>query len=218
MSLTTALEVHRFQQTMVDWWTSSLGRDELFPWRTSHISSYQALVVEVLLQRTRPETVSRVFDCFFSEFPDADSLGRARILRIAKTIKPLGLAWRAQKLQELGKITAGGIPDSYDELILIPGVGPYIAGAYLSLHRNIRGIIPDANCVRILARVFGFVYGPETRRKKPFLELCDLVTPQAGFREFNYALIDLGREICSPRTPNHDSCCLAKFCEYLHQS
>jgi A/G-specific adenine glycosylase len=210
--------IESIQRDLNAWWTASFDRNELFPWRTRQISPYQALVTEVLLQRTRPVTVSRVFDSFFSDFPDAYSLGKARISKIAKTIQPLGLAWRAQKLKELGKATADGVPDSFSELISIPGVGPYVAGAYLSLHRNIRATIPDANSVRILARVFGFEYGPETRRKKQFLELCDVVTPQVGFRVFNYALIDLGREICTPRNPKHESCCLSSVCGCSLQS
>ncbi len=197
---------------LIDWWVSLPEAEKEYPWRLQSISQYQALATEVLLQRTRAKSVLKVFDRFFDRFPNAASLGKARVQTIENVIRPLGLAWRAQKLKALGKEVGRGIPDSFEELIKLPGVGPYAAGAYLSLHQGIRATIPDANVVRILCRFFGYEYGPETRRNKEFLSLLDEVTPSSSFREFNYGLIDFGKNICLPRNPFCAECILNACC------
>lgn len=125
--------------------------------------------------------------------------------------------WRAEKLQALGCTISQSIPDNFNELIKLPNVGPYAAGAYLSLHRGKRAIIPDANMVRILGRIFGFNTHAETRRESFFLELCELITPKKNFREFNYSIIDLGRLICTPQNPLSDRCFLNDICIYFNK-
>lgn len=208
----SASEISTVQVRLIEWWQSSPERQRAFPWRRKRISKYQALVTEVLLQRTRATAVCEIYDDFFSRFPDAESLGRARVQTIRKAIEPLGLSWRAEKLKALGKALSGGVPDDYQALISLPGIGPYAAAAYLSLHRGERAVIVDANVVRILGRIFGFDYDPETRRKKAFINLCEAVTPRNDFGEFNYALIDFGREICLPVNPACQGCFINDLC------
>ena len=99
----------------------------------------------------------------------------------------------------------GRVPDDYRTLTEVPGVGPYAAAAYLSLHTGKRAPIIDSNVVRLYGRFFGFDTGPETRRNKALIQLAERITPKRKFKEFNYALIDLTRAICGPR-PDHDIC------------
>jgi len=131
-------------------------------------------------------------------------------------IKPLGLAWRAEFLKTLGKSLvkkAGRVPLEYDELVALPGVGPYAASAFLSLHCGKRSVIIDSNVVRIYSRLLGQSYDGETRRKKWVAEFADSITPRDDFKKFNYALLDFTRVLCSPR-PRCSDCPLKEFCQY----
>jgi len=205
--------IRTVRRRLTGWWEEDNG-GLLFPWRSREISPYQALIIEVLLQRTRAEAVNRMQGEFFRMFPEPKALCSASEKEIQNAINSLGLSWRARKLRELGCAIVNGIPDKMDDLVGLPGVGPYAAGAYLSFHRGKRAIIPDANMVRILGRLFGFQVTPETRRSRAFLEFCDRVTPKRNFRDFNYAVLDFGRLICKPRKPLCSECFLNDVCEY----
>jgi len=176
-------------------------------------------VAEVLLQRTRAEQVVPVYLNFIRVFQNPASLAHANIPDIEKVIAPLGLRWRAKFLQKLGKELAaeGIVPADLALLRKLPGVGPYAASAYLSLHVGKRVPIVDSNVVRFYGRFFGFQTGPETRRDRQLFELADSLTPQKAFRRFNYAIIDFTRAICRPK-PLHDICPVAKRCAFYRGS
>lgn len=199
---------------LIKWWTSHDFGENIFPWRSTNISPYTALITEVLLQRTRSESVKNVYDKFFEKFPNAEILSRSKISEVKKVIDSLGFSFRAKNLINLGAFITNGIPDKIEELVKLPNVGVYVAGAYLSLHRGIRAVIPDANMVRILGRLFGLKLYAETRREKLFLELCEWITPKRKFREFNYGILDYGRIVCVPRTPRCSDCFLKPKCEF----
>jgi A/G-specific adenine glycosylase len=98
-----------------------------------------------------------------------------------------------------------------DDLVDLPGVGPYVASAVISLHIGNRAVIVDSNVVRVLSRITGAKYNAETRRQKWLLDLADYLTPKYP-REYNYALLDLGIQVCSPRIPACDRCPLVEMC------
>lgn len=210
----TPQSIESFKRKILSW---SKNHYVDFPWREDN-KPFHSLLVEVLLQRTRAENVIPVFKQLKRQYPTARSLSRAEIVDIENLIHTLGLKWRAGNILELSQVLhskyKGTPPNNNDDLIKLPGVGPYAAGAYLSLHSGIRAIIPDANMVRILGRVFDFSFHSETRRDKNFLVLCDRVTPARKFRTFNYAIIDIGREICKPKNPEHLKCPLKSICTY----
>ena len=207
-------KVRKVRYKLISWWTSHDFGEKLFPWRSDAISPYRALITEILLQRTRSETVRNVYDKFFRKFPDAKKLGKAKESDVRAVIDCLGFSFRAKNLVKLGKAIENGIPEKIEELVKLPNVGVYVAGAYLSFHRGVRAIIPDANMARILARIFGLELHPETRREKPFLELCEKITPKRKFKEFNYAVLDYGRITCVPRTPKCSECLLRRSCAH----
>lgn len=176
---------------------------------------FHALVAEILLQRTRAEQVVPVYREFVTQFPDPVSLGEASVSQIAAMIAPLGLTWRAKLLPELGKKlrVQQAVPMDIHSLCNLPGVGPYVATAFLSLHYRRRASIVDSNIVRFYGRFFGFNTGSETRRNKMMLELAEYVTPERKYRDFNYALIDFTRTICRPK-PRCNTCVLRRKCCY----
>lgn len=185
-----------------------------FPWRRE-MPKWQALVSEVLLQRTRAKSVAAIYDQFFDTYDSPARLGAASEAEVRGSIWSLGLLWRAKYLRELGEaLTASDVPASVDELTVLPGVGPYAAGAYLALHQNIPAVLVDANVVRLLSRFWGFDYDGETRRKRWFLRLVDrLFKHDSEPRVFGYALLDFTREICGT-APRCAVCPVAGQCAY----
>jgi A/G-specific adenine glycosylase len=134
--------------------------------------------------------------------------------------RSLGLHWRAKLLRDLGRALAEGsghVPDDYDELMALPGVGTYAASAWLSLHRSRRAVLVDSNIVRWLARMSGRPYDGETRRRVWVRELADEITPRQGVSRFNYALLDFTMLICRP-LPRCGICPFAaSMCEYARK-
>jgi A/G-specific adenine glycosylase len=173
-------------------------------------------VAEILLQRTRATQVVPVYLALRGEFPDVASLATARVQRVRAVIRPLGLAWRAGRLIELAKALrdrhGGRVPRSTARLQELPGVGPYVAAAFASFHLERRAVIVDSNVVRFVSRLHGWDYGPESHRNAVFRRAADRLTPARGVKEYNYALLDFTREVCTPRVPRCDSCALRQGC------
>lgn len=192
------------QRAIVEW-----GSDNFvdFPWRNPQ-RKWHGLIAEVLLQRTNAEAVVPVFEKFCRRFPTIDEFAKATEEEIADLIRPLGLRKRAALLDDLGEELAGrgGIPTDRDELEDLPGVGPYTAGAWLSLHQGEGASIVDSNVVRWLCRLIGRDFDRSTRRKNWLIDLSDEMTPDDQAREFNYAVLDFTRQVCTPKNPACGKC------------
>lgn len=181
-----------------------------YPWRTQQ-GPWVSLTTEILLQRTRADQVVPVFEKFRRRYPAPEALAREQPDRLLKTIGSLGLRWRAPLMIQMAGIVAdrGRVPDQYDELVTLPGVGPYAASAYLSLHRSVRAAIVDSNVVRWIGRLLGVPTDEETRRKRWLIEAVDALTPSRSFRNYNYAVLDFAMKVCRPR-PRCDVCPFAR--------
>lgn len=204
------------REGIVDWWSS---REYDFPWREPD-EEWKLLVTEILLQRTRASAVAGLYEPFFAQFPTPEKLAEAAQDEVEDAIYSLGLAWRAEYISKLGDRLAerdGQVPEERDEIKELPGVGPYVSGAFQTLHRNNASSFVDANVVRLLGRYFGFEWDGETRRRKWFLELVDrLFEHDYEPARFGYALLDFTREICG-RSPDCEECSLQSKCEYGQQ-
>ncbi|MHA1788714.1 MAG: endonuclease III domain-containing protein [Candidatus Helarchaeota archaeon] len=119
-----------------------------------------------MLQRTRAEQVESVYNIFTSKYSNYKEASK-NPTELLEIFTPLGLNWRNQKLVELIKVLSEQeIPSNKKELMSLPGVGHYIANAYLSLHCNKKAPIIDSNAVRLWSRVLGFIPPKETHKKK----------------------------------------------------
>jgi len=186
-----------------------------FQWRKTR-NHFHALLAELLLQRTRAEQVVPVFRTLARRFPTSSSLAAAPTRLVRRVLYPLGLRWRFNSIQALAlrlSTRRGPPPDDVDELLALPGVGPYAAAAYRSMHLGARAPIVDSNVVRLYGRLFGFCTDGETRRKAWLHDLAERMTPQRAFQAYNYALLDFTRAICTPK-PHCDICPLRKGCSY----
>lgn len=198
-----------FQRIVLEW--HSKHRRDL-PWRTTQ-DAFEVLVAEVLLQRTVGSNVAPVYREVLRRWPTPDRLGRAHLATIRRVISPLGLTRRATVLRQLGKAlaAAGGVPTEPDELLKLPGVGPYTANAVAVFARGADLPLVDWVIARVLRRFFGL---SGTRRPNDDTELWALATQlaQAGeARNTWLGILDLSSMVCA-RTPRCDECPLKASC------
>ena len=169
------------------------------------------------MQRTKAASVVGVYDRFINAYPTPSELARASVEDIGEIIYPLGLQWRAPLLKQLGERLAERgekLPQTLNELLALPAVGPYAAAAFLSFHLNLRGTIIDANVVRWLCRMVDRPMDGETRREKWLIELADTFTPLRNVKAYNYAVLDFSMQICAKR-PKCEQCPIGpKYCAY----
>lgn len=173
-----------------------------------------------MLQRTRAPQAQRAFDEFRGRFPTAQALIDAAPEASALTAR-LGLHWRGPLLLAAAREVAakgGRPPEDTTALRALPGVGPYAAAAWLSLHRDVRAVLVDTNVARWLCRMTGNQYTAETRRKRWLRELAAELTPQRRFRDYNYAVLDFTMQMCLPRKPRCAVCPLVALCAFGSES
>lgn len=170
-----------------------------------------------MLQRTRAPQVVVPFRRFQERFKTPHALASESPARLRRLLASLGLRWRIDGLRKLGLelVTSfgGEIPGDETALRSLPGIGPYAAAAFRSMHLGLPSPIIDGNVVRFYGRMFGFQTDGETRRK-PFVGiLAARMTPRRGVRAFNYAMIDFTRSICAQR-PRCPECPMQALCDY----
>lgn len=197
-------------------WFPQHGRD--FPWRSER-DPFLILAVEIMLQRTRASQVEPVFNEFrerFSRPSDVLAAGRGAV---DDMFGRLGLLWRADhfwRLQEVLALNGDQPPHSVEALMKLPGVGAYAATAVaVFAHGGTRTVV-DANVLRVLGRYYGICFDDGSRRRKRVLEWASEHAPSGpeASREFNWALLDLGALVCTPRKPDCRSCPLVSECRY----
>lgn len=207
--------IRQFQSTILRWYRIN-GRD--FLWRRRSRTRYEIVVSEILLQRTRAETVRANYHSFLHRFPSWSALARASEASLRKGLEPIGL-WRqrAKVLRSLSRVvkkSRGRLPHSREELERLPGVGQYIASAILSICHNKREPLLDINMARLLERYFGPRKLADIRYDPYLQALSRKVLPKRGVKEFNWAILDFASMVCTTRNPNHEQCLLRKHCNY----
>ena len=195
-------------------WYQQNKRD--LPWR--HTSDpYRIWISEIMLQQTRVEAVKPYYARFLEAAPDVNALAALPEEKLMKLWEGLGYYSRARNLQKAARVVVeqyGGVmPRTYEELLKLPGIGEYTAGAVASIAYGLRVPAVDGNVLRVLARVSGTeadIALPET--KKEFREaLLRIVPTEAG--DFTQSLIELGATVCAPnREPRCEVCPLADCC------
>ena len=186
------------------------------PWRED-ADPYHVWVSEIMLQQTRIEAVKKYYDRFMRELPDIQSLSDVPEEKLLKLWEGLGYYSRARNLQKAAKVIVseyGGVfPDRFDQLVKLPGIGEYTAGAIASICFKERVTAVDGNVLRVIARLAGDrsnVLLPET--KKAVTARLTAVLPEEPGR-FNEALMELGELVCLPNgEPFCDQCPLREQC------
>ena len=198
-----------FRDALVRWFSNN-GRD--FPWRRPGLSPWQVLLMEMCLHRTKADQVGRVADELLSlgETPDS-FLSNSK--KLAPMLASLGLHWRAENLVTAAEFVrdrlAGEVPDNWQELTAIPGVGDYIASAVLCFAFERSSVLMDTNTVRIARRVLGSSDQPSWRLR---LALHELAGHRGADVQWNQALLDLGALVCTARAPKCEVCPVHASC------
>ena len=184
-------------EALVDWFEA--GHRPL-PWRDGY-APYHVWVSEVMLQQTQVDTVLPYYHRFLERFPTIDELAGAEEEDVLRLWSGLGYYNRARNFRAAAGIVVsrygGRIPSSYDELIELPGIGRYMAGAILSIAFNKPYPIVDGNVRRVLSRFYGW----EEERPKAVWEAATEFVRSGEPRIVNQALMELGATVCSPKAP-----------------
>ena len=192
------------------------------PWRDI-VTPYRTWVSEIMLQQTRVQAVLPYFDRFMAAAPDVPALAELAEDRLLSLWQGLGYYSRARNLRRAARVIAeeygGAFPRTYQELMALPGVGDYTAGAILSIAFGEPVPAVDGNVLRVAARVGGCeldILDPKNRRQ--FRRRMEAVMPRQEPGAFNQALMDLGAGICLPGGgPLCDTCPAADFCAAREQ-
>jgi A/G-specific adenine glycosylase len=202
-----------FAERLLAWFAAN-ARD--LPWRHDR-TPYRVWVSEVMLQQTQVDTVVPYYEGFMERFPSMEALAAASLEEVLKVWEGMGYYARARHLHRAAQqliSSNDGLPERFDELRELPGVGLYTAGAIASIAFGQRVAAVDGNARRVLCRVFGVredVTRSATQRQLERLAMALLPLEQPG--RFNEALIELGATICTPRGPSCNRCPLSRPCQ-----
>ncbi|MBC8134535.1 MAG: A/G-specific adenine glycosylase, partial [Fibrella sp.] len=185
------------------------------PWRTTR-DPYAIWISETMLQQTQVATVIPYFEKWLARFPTVRDLAEAPLDDVLHAWQGLGYYSRARNLHKAaGQIVAihdGVFPDSYDDVLALPGVGRYTAGAVCSIALGLDTPIVDANVVRVLCRIFGIHGDPKGNEAQITLwRLATDLIPSGDAGTFNQAMMELGALVCGT-PPKCDICPVQREC------
>jgi len=207
---------------LLEWYPKN-ARD--LPWRRT-TDPYSVYVSEIMLQQTQVKTVVPYWQRWIRRLPDVRALARARPDAVLKLWEGLGYYLRARNLQKAARIIIdrheGRFPEKFDDLLALPGVGRYTAGAVCSIAFNQPTPVLDGNVIRVLTRLSGIAGNPRQNETNARLwEFAQDLVLAAARREqpgerncahFNQSLMELGAVLCTPRLPKCPLCPVRKHC------
>jgi A/G-specific adenine glycosylase len=208
-------KIKRIVPALLKWYAAN-KRD--LPWRRTS-DPYAVFISEIMLQQTQVKTVIPYFERWLRELPDIASFARARAQKVLKLWEGLGYYSRVRNAQAAAQIIlrehGGRFPRGYDEILALPGIGPYTAGAISSIAFNLPEPILDGNVIRVLTRVFGIEGDPKEKAINGALweRARQLVAAdQSRCSELNQSLMELGALVCTPRAAKCPECPLRQDC------
>ncbi len=208
-------ETHFFTDTILIWYQSN-ARD--LPWRQTR-DPYLIWLSEVILQQTRVQQGLPYYEAFKDKFPTVSDLAKAPEELVLRTWQGLGYYSRARNLHKTAKFVCedlgGRFPTSYEELVKLPGIGPYTAAAISSFAFDEHQAVVDGNVFRVLSRYFGLNHDiAESKNRKVYAELANELMPKGKAALFNQSIMEFGALQCSP-VPSCSNCPLMGTCAAL---
>lgn len=203
-----------FQEKLLYWFERNM-RD--LPWRKDK-DPYKIWVSEIMLQQTRVDTVIPYFNRFIERFPTIEALAQAPEDDVLKHWEGLGYYSRARNLQsavqEVREKYGGKVPSEPEEIAKLKGVGPYTAGAILSIAYGKPEPAVDGNVMRVFSRIFAIEEDiQKTRTRKLFEQLIRELIPKDSTSYFNQGIMELGALICTPKSPQCMFCPVIDMCQ-----
>ncbi|MFT7485075.1 MAG: A/G-specific adenine glycosylase [Candidatus Paceibacteria bacterium] len=207
-------KIQRMHRALLGWFERE---QRALPWRENR-DPYRVWVSEAMLQQTRVETVIGYFERFLDRFPTLADLASAEEEAVLGMWSGLGYYSRARKLhaaaKEIVKRFGGEFPRTRADALSLPGIGPYTAGAVLSIAHGMSEPLVDGNVQRVFARLFALrAEAGCAALQKDLWDLAGQLVPQddrAG--DWNQSLMELGATCCVARSPDCNSCPVSSEC------
>ncbi|HYE32635.1 MAG TPA: A/G-specific adenine glycosylase [Methylomirabilota bacterium] len=201
------------------------GNKRPMPWRENR-TPYSVWISEMMLQQTQVKTAIPYFERWMQVFPSVEELARAPVERVLKIWEGLGYYSRARNVHRAAQLIVsehgGGLPECYESLLSLPGVGSYSAGAICSIAFNQPTPAADGNVARVVARVQKRRERGEALKGSAREVVGRWMTDAVAVDEANgggkacgsltEALMELGATICTPRTPLCSTCPVQSHC------
>ena len=200
-------------QQLIRWYDEN---NRNLPWRET-IDSYKIWISEVILQQTRVAQGLNYYLRFIERFPTVDALAEASEDDVLKAWQGLGYYTRARNLHKGAKMVVqlydSKLPQTYEEILSIRGIGEYTAAAILSIAYNKVYAVVDGNVYRVLSRLFAIDSPIDSSvGKKQFSELAQDLIDSSNPGKYNQAIMEFGALHCTPSQPLCDSCPLEHLC------
>ena len=178
--------------------------------------AWKLLVSVRLAAQCTDARVNVVVEGLYEKYPDVDALAAADVDDIEEIVRPCGLGRsKARDISACMKILrddyGGRVPDDFDALLKLPGVGRKSANLIMGDVFGKPAIVTDTHCIRLVNRI-GLVDGIK-EPKKVEMALWKIIPPEEG-SDFCHRLVYHGRDVCTARTKPHcEKCCLADICK-----
>ena len=190
--------------------------DRPMPWK-GEADPYKIWISEVILQQTRVKQGWDYYNAFIKSFPNVEALAAADIDQVMKQWQGLGYYSRARNLhrgaQQIVSLFNGQLPASYDQLLLVKGIGSYTAAAIASFAFNLPFPVIDGNVIRVLSRFFGIDKPAQSKEGKAlFQKAAQDVLDRNNPAIFNQAIMDFGATLCMPAQPLCAECPVRQNC------
>lgn len=188
------------------------------PWRipsSEKQNPYHVWLSEIMLQQTTVPTVVSYFTKFIDRWPTVHDLASASLDEVLHAWQGLGYYARARNMHKCASIVSeqknGLFPSTEEELVKLPGIGPYTAAAISAIAFGQPSTVVDGNIDRIISRLF-CIKAPIQSAKKEIYEYAKRLTPKTRAGDYAQALMDLGSGICKPKSPKCLECPVSRDC------
>jgi A/G-specific adenine glycosylase len=202
-------------------WFDRHARD--LPWRRTR-DPYAVWISEIMLQQTQVKTVIPYYERWMQALPTLKDFAKARPERVLKLWEGLGYYRRVRLAQTAARLILekheGLFPESFDEVLALPGIGRYTAGAICSIAFNQPTPILDGNVIRVLSRLLGIAGDPKSKvvKERLWSTAEELVIASGQPSQLNQGMMELGALICLPRQPKCPVCPSRKDCFALREN
>jgi A/G-specific adenine glycosylase len=212
--ITVSKDLPALHDALINWFERHKAD---LPWRRTK-DPYAIWLSEIMLQQTQVSTVIPYYERFLTRCPTVQALAAAPLDDVLKLWEGLGYYSRAHHLHRAAQMVVeefdGAFPARVDDLLALPGVGRYTAGAIASFAFGIDAPVLDGNVIRILARVFNIEEEvTQAATQSALWNLAAQILPPGRAAPWNEGLMELGRRICAPKSPDCAACPLADFCD-----
>ena len=201
---------------------NQLENKRTMPWKGVK-DPYKIWLSEIILQQTRVEQGLTYYEKFLQHFPTVKHLASADDQFVFKQWEGLGYYSRCKNLLTSARYISdqlkGQFPKTYNEILLLKGVGPYTASAIASFAYNEPFAVVDGNVLRVLSRYFGSMLPIDTTSGRAFYnQLAQKLISKAQPAQYNQAIMDFGATICKPQLPLCDQCVMNTRCVALKKN